>query len=101
MSTKEFTKKALETLRSELDVLKQRVDTLRVQGNLGKMELRDALDDLGGTIEPKYRAAKKTISEALDSGIEESKTLAKSVQAGWDELRRTYESMSRENDKKK
>ncbi|MEZ5976981.1 MAG: hypothetical protein R3F34_02020 [Planctomycetota bacterium] len=84
----------LEMLKRELDAVRARVDGLRVQANLGKKELRDAVEELRTKIEPGYEKAKKTLGEAAATGARESQAVAKSLMAGWDEVRRTYRSYS-------
>ena len=69
---------------------------IRVQGNLGKMEARDKLAEYKTAMEPAYEKAKTTLADATRAGAEETKTMAKSLLAAWDELRRTHRTLSEE-----
>lgn len=80
----------LDSIRRELDDVRSKVDHLRVKANLGKMELRDALADLKGTVEPRYERARKVATDVAETGARESQAVAKSLLAGWEEVRRTY-----------
>lgn len=89
----------LDAIRRELDDVRAKVDHLRVKANLGKMELRDALRDLKGTVEPRYEHARDAVSEIAKSGARESKAVATSLLAGWEEVRRTYRDAVRESER--
>ena len=75
--------------------MRARIDSLRVQANLGKMELRDKLEDVGGTLKPAYHRAKDTLAELVRGGAGETVNLAKSLQAGWSELLETHSELSK------
>jgi hypothetical protein len=87
----------LELLKRELEMMQTRMDELRVQANLGKRELRDAVDGLRSKFDSTYDQAKKTLGEAAATGARESQTVAKSLLAGWEEVRRTYKKLSEES----
>lgn len=89
-------KDTMARAREELEGMRTRFDELRVQANLGRKELRDELDRLGEKLGPAHRKAKQVFEEALRSGAEEVRTLGSSLQAGWGELVRTHEELSRE-----
>lgn len=93
--------KTLERLRTELRDWRARVDHLRVQANLGRKEARDKLQELEERLEPAWRKSKRTLDEIVASGASEARTLARSLLAGWDELRRTHRELSREPDRSK
>lgn len=86
----------LQKLQEELDGMRTRLDELRVRGNLGKMELRDKLTEYRTSLEPAYLKAKAKIADLSKAGAEESKTVAKSLVAGWDELLKTHKELSEE-----
>jgi len=85
----------LHGLRAELDGWRAKLEHLRVKANLGKMELRDKLAELGEAIEPARDAAKDKLTRLGRSGAEEAKTLARSLHAGWDALLETHRELSR------
>lgn len=82
-------------LQQEYDTMRARVDKLRVQTNLGKMELRDKLEDIRETLDPVYRRAKTDLTELARSGATEASNFAKSLQAGWESLRDTHRELSK------
>jgi len=94
-------KEKMKILQDNLAGMRVRFEELRVKGNLGKMELRDKLEELRDAFDPAYTKAKKAIAELSDSGREESHTLAKSLRAGWDELRRTHKELSESADRQR
>ena len=81
----------------EYESMRARLEHLRIQANLGKMEARAKLDELGRAMEPAYRRAKSTLSELAKSGAQESVRLAKSMQAGWEELMETHRELVRKS----
>lgn len=86
-------------LRGELDRWRARLDELRLQANLGKMEARDRLDDLEQRLQPAYQTATRRLSEVVDDGKEEARVLAKSLQAGWKELLETHRELRERADR--
>ena len=94
-------KRALDELREELDKLRGRLDELRVRANLGKMEARDRLQELGDLIEPAGRKAADRLTGLANAGAEEARTLARSLQAGWDALRRTHRDLTQEAERER
>lgn len=86
--------KELDLLCEELDRWRARFDHLRVQANLGKRELADKLQELGERLEPAQRQARERLTELARGGASEARTLASSLQAGWDELRRTHRDLA-------
>ncbi|HPF13199.1 MAG: hypothetical protein H6830_10925 [Planctomycetes bacterium] len=83
-------------IKEELAAMRAKMEELRVQGNLGKMELRDKLAEVKGTLDPAFQKAKGTIKDLASSGIDESVKLARSLEAGWAELWKTHQSLSAE-----
>lgn len=82
-------------LRGELDRWRARFDQLRLQANLGKMELRDTLDELEQQLQPAYRKASGELSRVVGEGKEEARVLARSLQAGWQEVLETHRELRR------
>ncbi|MFT5733115.1 MAG: hypothetical protein ACJA2W_003859 [Planctomycetota bacterium] len=89
MTMKETTSKA----QAELAAMRARLDELRVQGKLGRMELHDNLVEFKGKLDPSYTRAKSAITDLAASGIKESLRIAKSLEAGWKELRSTHQAL--------
>ena len=89
-------KETMNWLEKELVSMRSRFDSLRVQGNLGKMDARDKLLEFKEALEPTYEKAKSSISELVRDGAEESKVLANSLGAAWDELRQAHRRLSEE-----
>lgn len=83
-----------ERLREELDGMRTRLDELRVKGKLGTMELRDKLAEYKQAFDPAYAKAKQKLGDLAESGVDESKALAESLRAGWDEVRRTHQELA-------
>lgn len=77
-------------LRGELDRWRARLDELRLQANLGKMELRDRLSEIENRLEPAYQSASRRLAEVVDGGKDEARVLARSLQAGWKEVLETH-----------
>jgi hypothetical protein len=86
----------IKKVQEELAHMRTRMDELRVQGNLGKMEAREKLAEVKEAIDPAYQYAKNTIQDLASSGVDESIKLAKSMEAAWTELRQTYKQLSEE-----
>jgi hypothetical protein len=93
-------KKFLDRLKAELEDWRARVEHLRVQANLGSKEARDKLRELGDKLEPAAEKARHAIETAAASGASEAKTLCQSLQAGWDEVRRSHRELSQQAEKK-
>jgi len=88
--------KTLERLKAELDVWRGRLDHLRVQADLGRMEARDKLRELEQRMDPVLREADQLLGDVLSRATGEARTLGRSLLAGWDELRRTHRDLTRE-----
>jgi hypothetical protein len=80
----------LEALQGELDGWKARLDQARLKANLGRMEFRDRLEELGEALEPAQTRARKALSDVAQVGSQEVRALARGLQAGWDELVRAH-----------
>jgi hypothetical protein len=80
----------LEALQGELDGWKARLDQARLKANLGRMEFRDRLEELGEALEPAQTRARKALSDVAQVGSQEARALARGLQAGWDELVRAH-----------
>ena len=86
----------LQKLHDEFNEWRGRFDRLRVQANLGRKELRDKLGELQQQVEPVHQRAKQRLSDITREGVEETRVLASSVSAGWEQLRRTHRELSLE-----
>lgn len=91
-----MTDKTLDRLRAELDEWHARLDHLRVQASLGKMEARERLHELDAKLRPSIQKATRRLDELAGSGKDEVRTLAHSLRAGWEELWRTHRELTRE-----
>ncbi len=80
-------------LEKELAEWRQKLDELRVKANLGKMELRDRERKLMEDFQPAFDKAMARVGELKDSAGAEAKALRAGIEAGWRELRKTYESV--------
>jgi hypothetical protein len=96
-----MTNSTLDKLRAELDDWQARLQHLRVKANLGGKELRDKLNELGNRLEPAQQKAEEQLGKIATDGKEEAKTLARSLKAGWEELRRKHRELSEEADKER
>ena len=86
-------KEIADKLEKELADWRTRMDELRVKASLGKMELRDREKKLIEDFQPAYDVAMKKLGEARDFAGSESKAVWAGLEAGWKELRKTYESV--------
>jgi len=91
-----MTDSILDKLRRELDDWRASLQHLRLKANLGGMELRDKLDEFGARLEPAQRKAEEQISRIAREGAGEAKLIARSLKAGWEELRRTHSELADE-----
>jgi broad specificity phosphatase PhoE len=83
-------KDVMEKLEAELADWRTKLDTLRVRAHLGKMELKDKEREMLEAFEPAYDQARKKLGEAVAGGGERAAALAKGLDSGWKELRKTY-----------
>ena len=86
-------KEIADKLEKELADWRTRLDELRVKASLGKMELRDREKKLLDEFQPAYEIAMKKLGEAKDLAGSEAKAMKAGLEAGWKELRKTYESV--------
>ena len=77
-------------LKKELEDWRTRLGELRVQASLGKMELRDKKEELERAFERARSEAERKLGELKKTGGAELSAVTKSIEAGWDELRKTY-----------
>jgi len=96
-----MTEEKLEGMQGELDGWRARLDEVRLKANLGKMELRDRLAELGQVLEPAQARARKTLGEFAQAGSEEARVLASALHSGWEELVRSYHEAAAEAERKK
>ena len=86
----------LERLKGEVGQWRTRLDELRLQAGLGKLELRDRREEVMKNFDRSYRDARKRLDEVSGGAQGELETLRKSVDAGWKELRKTYDELREE-----
>jgi len=86
-------KEIVEKLEQELADWRTRLDELRVKASLGKMELRDRERKLLDDFQPAYDAAMQKLGEARGFAESEAKAVKAGLEAGWKELRKTYDSV--------
>ena len=86
-------KEIVERLEKELADWRTRLEELRVKASLGKMELRDRERKLLEDFQPAYEKALEKLSEAKDVAGGEAKAVKAGLEAGWKELRKTYDSV--------
>ena len=91
-----MTDEKLKGMEEELESWRTRLDKLRLKANLGKMELRDKLSELGELLEPAHQRASKILGSVAEAGTEEARNLARSLNAGWEEVIRTHRKASAE-----
>lgn len=83
----------LQRVRGEMEKWQATFDEVRLQAGLGKMELREKRDEVLRAFDGSYREARERIDEVRGEAQGEVENLRKSVEAGWAELRRTYEEL--------
>jgi hypothetical protein len=96
-----MTEERLEGMQGELDGWKAKLDEVRLKANLGKMELRDRLEELGQVMEPAQNRARKTLGVLAQAGSKEACALARGLQAGWEELVRAHRQATAEAQREK
>lgn len=84
-------KEIADKLEKELAEWRVRFEQLRVKASLGKMELRDKERELSEQFQPAYEQAMKKLGEMRENAGDEAKALKAGLEAGWRELRKTYE----------
>jgi len=86
----------LDTLKDELESWRTRLDELRVQAHLGHLEFKDKLADFGERLEPAMTQAEERLSGLAKGGATEVRNLARSLQSGWGEVRRSHAELAEE-----
>lgn len=86
-------KEIAEKLEKELADWRTRLDELRVKASLGKMELRDREKKLLEDFQPAYQSAMEKLGEAKGFAESEAKAVKSGLEAGWKELRKTYDAV--------
>lgn len=76
-----------DKLEKDLTSWRTRLDELRVQANLGKLELRDRHPELVEDFDEAYESAKQGLGKLGQSGVSTARTVVDGLEAGWDELR--------------
>ncbi len=89
-------REVLERLKNELGQWQTRLEELRLQAGLGKLELRDRRDEVLRSFDSSYRSARERLDGLRETAQGEAGIFRKSVEAGWQELRRTYERLREE-----
>ena len=85
-------KEISDRLEKELADWRARLEQLRVKASLGRMELRDREQKLLDEFQPAYESAMRKLGELRDAAGDEAKAVKAGLEAGWRELRKTYES---------
>lgn len=86
----------LKGLRTELESWQARLDHLRVKADLGRMEVRDTLEEMGEQLEPTVRYTRSRLTHIARAGVDELRTLACSLGSGFDALQRTHRELVHE-----
>lgn len=86
-------KEIADRLEKELADWRAKLDQLRVKASLGRMELRDRERELLDEFQPAYERAMHKLGELRGAAGEEVKAVRAGLEAGWKELRATYESV--------
>ena len=89
-----------ERLHKELAEWRTKLEELRVKASLGRLELRDKERELMERFEPACQAALKRASELKDQAGDQAGAMRAGLEAGWKQLRATYNAV-REGQKKK
>ncbi len=85
----------LGRVKGELDRWQATLDEVRLQAGLGKLELREKRDEALKAFDKSYRESKALLEGVREEAEGEVSTLKRSLEAGWKELRRTYDELSR------
>lgn len=83
----------LQRVKGEMERWEATLDEIRLQAGLGKLELREKRDEFLRSFDESYREARERIEEVRGSAQGELTALQHSLEAGWKELRRTYEEL--------
>lgn len=84
----------LKRLQQEVDSWRARLDELRVQASLGRLELRDKKEELERSFEKARADASRKLSELKKTGGQEVDAVARSVEVAWEGLVKTYRELS-------
>ena len=84
----------LNRLRQEVDAWRARLDELRVQASLGRMELRDKKEELARNFEEARSSAARKLAELRKTGGQEIDAVARSIEVAWEGLRKTHGELS-------
>jgi hypothetical protein len=86
----------LKKLEEEAGEWRTTLDTLKVRANLGKMELRDKADEVSKTFEKAYGGAKERLEVLRREGGDQLAAGVRGMEAAWDELRKTYKDVRKD-----
>jgi hypothetical protein len=89
-----------DRLHKELAEWRTKLEELRVKASLGRLELRDKERELMERFEPACQTALKRAAELKDQADEHAVAMRAGLEAGWKELRATYNAV-RDGQKKK
>lgn len=88
-----------DKLEKDLSTWRTKLDELRVQANLGKLELRDRHPELVEDFDAAYENAKEGLGKLGSSGVSTARTVVDGLEAGWEELRGLVDKVRRRGDK--
>lgn len=85
----------LGRVKGEMEKWQATLDEIRLQAGLGRLELREKRDEALKAFDKSYREAKGLLEGVREEAQGEAAALKRSLEAGWTELRKTYEELSR------
>ncbi len=80
-----------QKIQEQMDEWRTKLDELRVQGGLLKMEFRDKKDEVCDQIEAAYSEAKQKFDEMKDAGEAEADKLGAGFKAAWSAFKQAYD----------
>lgn len=86
-----------DEMRNELADLRSMLDTLRVRANLAGMEAKQKGRETLDEFERRYDRAKAKFDDWKRQGKNEWDAVSESIEAGWAELKRTYQEVKTEH----
>lgn len=89
-----------DTLADELRDWRARLDELRVQAHLGRLEFKDKFAEFGERLEPARAGAEERLDALARSGTTEVRNLASSLRSGWREVVRSHARLAEESRRK-
>lgn len=80
-----------QSAERDLSAWRQKIDRLRVQQNLLKMELRDRKDEVVKKLDHSYAEAKSSFDKFKDAAGSEREQLGSGFKAAWKAFREAYD----------